>query len=85
MTKAVTVEVATALAGLGQTEMAENRADGLELKAAALPQVRWHFIGPLQRNKARRVVRRADVIHSVDTPRLAEALVRLAQEEERPR
>ena len=83
VTKAVPVEVAAALVSLGETELAENRVDGLEAKAAAVPGVRWHFIGHLQRNKARRVVRHADVIHSVDSPRLAEALARLADEEER--
>jgi pyridoxal phosphate enzyme (YggS family) len=83
VTKAVPIEVAAALASLGETELAENRADGLERKAAALPDVRWHFIGHLQRNKARRVVRCAHVLHSVDSPRLAEALARLAEEEER--
>jgi len=83
VTKAVPVEVAAALVSLGETELAENRVDGLEAKATAVPGVRWHFIGHLQRNKARRVVRHADVIHSVDSPRLAEALARLAGEEGR--
>ncbi len=35
---------------------------------------RWHFIGQLQRNKARSVVRYADVVQSVDSVRLAAAL-----------
>lgn len=83
VTKAVPVEVAAALVSLGETELAENRADGLERKAAALPEVCWHFIGHLQRNKARRIVRCAQVLHSVDSPRLAEALARLAEEEQR--
>lgn len=83
VTKAVPVEVAAALVSLGEAELAENRVDGLEAKAAAVPGVRWHFIGHLQRNKARRVVRHADVIHSVDSVRLAEALARLASEEGR--
>ena len=82
VTKSVPVEIAACLHGLGETDLAENRADGLEAKATALPGVRWHFIGHLQRNKARRVVRHAQVLHSVDSPRLTEALARLAEEEE---
>ena len=41
---------------------------------------RWHFIGHLQRNKARRVLERAHVIHSVDSSRLAEAITRICGE-----
>ena len=40
--------------------------------------VRWHFLGHVQRNKARRIVAHADVIHSVDSLRLAETLERAA-------
>lgn len=82
VTKSVPVEIAACLHDLGETDLAENRADGLEAKATALPGVRWHFIGHLQRNKARRVVRHAQVLHSVDSPRLTEALARLAEEEQ---
>ena len=37
-------------------------------------QIRWHFIGHLQRNKARRVMQRSQMIHSVDSLRLAEEI-----------
>jgi PLP dependent protein len=36
--------------------------------------VRWHLIGPLQRNKAKRAVRLFDLLHSLDSLRLAEKL-----------
>ncbi len=36
--------------------------------------IRWHFIGPLQRNKARHAVRSFDVVETVDSLRLARAL-----------
>jgi len=39
----------------------------------------WHFIGHLQTNKAKEVVRMADVIHSVDSLRLAEEISKRAQ------
>ena len=48
-----------------------NRFDGIEL----------HLIGPLQTNKARQAMDLAQAIHSVDRPKLARTLARLAQEE----
>ena len=44
------------------------------------PDVRLHLIGPLQTNKARQAMGLCDAIHSVDRPKLAKALARLAQE-----
>ena len=43
--------------------------------------VELHLIGPLQSNKARQAMGLFDAIHSVDRPKLAKALARLAQEE----
>ncbi|MFG2055832.1 YggS family pyridoxal phosphate-dependent enzyme [Micromonospora sp. NPDC048930] len=67
-----------ALAGLGVTDVGENRDQEAAPKAAeaaaAGASPRWHFIGQLQRNKARSVVRYADVVQSVDSVRLAGAL-----------
>ncbi|MCH2107312.1 MAG: YggS family pyridoxal phosphate-dependent enzyme [Planctomycetes bacterium] len=87
ITKYVEPEAALALAELGQRDLGENRAASLEAKAAAFraaeAQARWHFVGHLQRNKARRVAKIADVIHSVDTPQLIRTLDRIAMEEER--
>ncbi len=42
--------------------------------------VRLHLIGPLQSNKARQAMDLCDAIHSVDRPKLAKSLARLAQE-----
>jgi pyridoxal phosphate enzyme (YggS family) len=42
-----------------------------------------HLIGPLQSNKTRQAVQLFDAIHSVDRPKLAKALARIAQEEGR--
>jgi uncharacterized pyridoxal phosphate-containing UPF0001 family protein len=39
-----------------------------------------HLLGPLQSNKARQAMQLFDVIHSLDRPKLAAALARLAQE-----
>jgi pyridoxal phosphate enzyme (YggS family) len=52
-----------------------NAAAAAGQKATAVrAAVRWHLIGHLQRNKVRRAVELFTVIHSVDSPRLIEAL-----------
>ncbi|MBP2702341.1 YggS family pyridoxal phosphate-dependent enzyme [Microbispora sp. RL4-1S] len=68
------------LAGLGVADMGENRDQEAAAKAAdcADLDLTWHFIGQLQTNKARSVASYAHLVHSVDRPRLAEALSREA-------
>jgi pyridoxal phosphate enzyme (YggS family) len=75
-----------ALAGLGQADFGENRAQELVGKAAELADlpVRWHFVGQLQRNKAAAVARLGAVVHSVDRESLAAALSRAGEAEGRP-
>lgn len=66
----------------GVRAFGESRIPELEAKAAALPgDIEWHFIGRLQSNKARKAVRLAKMIHSVDSPELLERLDRVAGEE----
>ncbi|MFD6716211.1 alanine racemase [Micromonospora sp. TSRI0369] len=78
VTKTYPASDVVALAGLGVTDVGENRDQEAAGKAAAVAESgeapRWHFIGQLQRNKARSVVRYADVVQSVDSVRLAAAL-----------
>ena len=66
------------LAELGVLDIGENRDQEAAQKAAECrglePALRWHFVGQLQANKAKSVVKYADVIHSVDRPRLVEVL-----------
>ena len=62
------------LRGLGVTDMGENRDGEAAAKAAAVPGVRWHFVGAVQTNKARSVSSYAHVVHSVDRPGLVRAL-----------
>ncbi len=78
------VEAVAAALRLGQRDFGENYAQELrdkdatlgcllpEQTQAALP--RWHFIGPLQRNKVNLVAGRTALIHSVDNLPLVEAL-----------
>ncbi|HEU0257689.1 MAG TPA: YggS family pyridoxal phosphate-dependent enzyme [Microbacteriaceae bacterium] len=64
------------LAALGQRDVGENRDQEAHAKAGELASLglHWHFIGQLQTNKARRVVSYAHAVHSVDRPRLVDAL-----------
>lgn len=64
------------LAELGVEHVAENRDQEAAAKAAECARipVTWHFVGQLQTNKVRSVVRYADFVHSVDRVRLVSAL-----------
>jgi PLP dependent protein len=64
------------LSGLGVTDVGENRDAEAAPKAAQCADLdlTWHFIGQLQTNKCRSVVRYATFVHSVDRMRLIRAL-----------
>ncbi|WP_019204265.1 YggS family pyridoxal phosphate-dependent enzyme [Tsukamurella sp. 1534] len=64
------------LQALGCTEFGENREQEAAAKAAELADARFHMLGHIQRNKAKSVARWAAMVHSVDSPRLADALER---------
>jgi len=75
------------LAALGVREVGENRQQELTAKQgelADLPELRWHFIGQAQTNKARAIRAAASVVHSVDRDRLADALDRAGEEDGSP-
>lgn len=75
-----------ALAELGVTDIGENRDREASAKIAELAhrdRLTVHFIGQLQTKKAGGVVRYADVVHSLDRPKLALALDRAAGRAER--
>jgi pyridoxal phosphate enzyme (YggS family) len=71
----------------GQHVFGENRVQEAAGKFPALrathPDVRLHIIGGLQTNKAREAVRLADVIESLDRPRLADAIEEACRKEGR--
>ena len=81
--EAVAEAVAAGLQDVGENFAQEARdkipAVAAALAARGLPQPRWHFVGQLQRNKARLVVPLFDVIHTVDRVVLAEELSRRAE------
>jgi pyridoxal phosphate enzyme (YggS family) len=72
------------LVALGQRSFGESRlqeAIAKQAELADLGPLDWHFIGRLQANKARAVLRQFGTIHSVDSLELAERLARIAAEE----
>jgi pyridoxal phosphate enzyme (YggS family) len=84
VTKTYPADDVLLLAELGVTDVGENRdqeaaSKAAQVRAALAAGPRWHFVGQLQRNKARSVVTYADMVHSVDGVRLATALGTAAQ------
>ena len=90
VTKTVELDTIKNLFEVGFTELGESRVQHLIQRAEEVDrylqrrrssgepgeggEVRWHMVGHLQRNKARGVLGAADVIHSVDSLRLAEEI-----------
>lgn len=90
VTKAASFEHIRTLIELGVTELGENRVQELvrraamgkewltrqhlDSSAAAAATPQWHMIGHLQRNKVRALLPWVDLIHSVDSLRLAEEI-----------
>ena len=67
---------------LGLTDFGENRVQEAETKIPVVGRkiAKWHLIGHLQSNKARRAVELFDVIHSLDSASLALRLDRICEE-----
>jgi pyridoxal phosphate enzyme (YggS family) len=74
------------LAAIGHRDFGENRVQELTGKAGELSDLdlRWHFVGQLQRNKAAAVARLGAVVHSVDREALVAVLGRVGEETGRP-
>jgi pyridoxal phosphate enzyme (YggS family) len=82
VTKGHPVEAPIAALEAGLVDLGENRVEELEQKAAQLVGhgARWHLIGHLQSRKVARALAVADLIHSLDSLRLAEKVSRAAIE-----
>lgn len=90
VTKYASLDVIRTMVDVGYTDLGESRVQELTKRAAAinewlgrrtraanagaLPRPHWHMIGHLQRNKVRAVLPWIDLIHSVDSLRLAEEI-----------
>jgi PLP dependent protein len=82
VTKGHPLDAVVAAWRAGLAIVGENRVQELASKRAQAPRevdVAWHLIGHLQRNKVRQAVPLVDVIHSVDSLRLAQELSKEAQ------
>lgn len=67
-------EVLLEIYAAGHRDFGENRAQELGAKVDQLPDdIRWHFVGPLQRNKVRLVRPAVTLLHSMDRLSLGEA------------
>jgi pyridoxal phosphate enzyme (YggS family) len=78
VTKYVDGATARLVHAAGCVDLAESRPQSLWAKAEALadlvPPPRWHLVGHLQRNKIRRTLAAAPLVHSLDSLRLLEAV-----------
>jgi PLP dependent protein len=76
VTKTHPPELVRAAIEAGLTDLGENRVQELDFKVAEIGRgaARWHLIGHLQRNKAGAAVDLCDLLHSVDSHRLADAV-----------
>jgi pyridoxal phosphate enzyme (YggS family) len=81
VTKIQPASVIRAAYDLGLRHFGENRVEEAEKKVGDLPEdITWHMIGHIQSRKAKRVVRLFQVVHSVDSVRLARRLSRQSEE-----
>lgn len=86
VTKSVDCDTIMNVLDAGLTDLAENRVQQLvdrqleiaerlgRRRSLPVPQVRWHMIGHLQRNKVKQVLEITHLVHSVDSLRLAEEI-----------
>jgi len=82
VTKTHPVEIVREAIGTGQVVFGESKVQEARAKIPLLPShLRWHFIGHLQKNKIRHALPLFEMIHSVDSLDLAQAIERIAQED----
>src|SRR5213080_1462631 len=66
----------------GQTLFGESRVQEARAKIPKLPSnMRWHFVGHLQKNKIRHALPLFELFHGVDSLALAQEMDRIAEEE----
>jgi len=80
VSKTVPPERLRAAVEAGLDTLGENRVQEAAAKVGEVPGARWHLVGPLQSNKARRAVELFDMIETVDGLDLARRLDRVAGE-----
>jgi len=76
VSKYTTDEAVKILFDAGQIDFAESRPQNLRDRAARFPQAHWHFIGPLQKNKAKYIAQYAHMWHSLENIETARAVAK---------
>ncbi len=79
VTKKVSVEQIKAAKQLGITDTGENYVQEMLSKMNSFPDLSWHFIGRLQKNKVKYIVGKVKLIHSVDGFDLASEINKRAE------
>ncbi len=83
VSKTKPVEMLQEAYDLGARNFGENKVQELCEKYEELPKdIHWHMIGHLQRNKVKDVIDKAELIHSVDSLRLAETIQKEAEKKD---
>src|SRR5437879_800959 len=82
VTKTHPTDIVREAVDVGQLVFGESKVQEARAKIPLLPSnIRWHFIGHLQKNKIRHALPLFEMIHSVDSLDLAQAIDRIAQED----
>ena len=72
------------VASCGQRDFAESRPQSLRDRAQTFPELNWHMIGPVQKNKAKYVGKFASMWHSLGSFEVAEAVAKHVKGRELP-
>ncbi len=81
VTKTVDIDIMKRAIEYSIVHVGENKVQELVRKYEAIgPVVKWHLIGHLQRNKVKYIIDKVDLIHSLDSYRLAEEIDKRAKE-----
>ena len=81
VSKTYPADIVNEVVRAGQVLLGENRMqEALEKKALLAEEISWHLIGPLQRNKVRKVVGEFACLQGIDSLKLASAVSRVATE-----
>ncbi len=85
VTKKKTIQDIYTLYKLGQRDMGENYVQELYSKKKELPQdIRWHFLGHLQKNKVKQLLPFINMIHSIDSFALLDEVQKQASKLNKP-
>lgn len=84
VTKTIDTDIIQEAINYGVTDIGENKVQELVRKYEEIgPVVKWHLIGHLQRNKVKYIIDKVDLIHSLDSYRLAKEINKRAKQVDR--